>query len=184
MATGAAMAIEASRVVEISGSPWKVLGLSVLGVMMTALSAAIALRLFPGMRVDTYHELMGYAGAVFFGFCTAVGVWRLLTTSGPVVTITPEGIRDTRIAREFIPWSAIKRISTWEYRGQRVMVLAVDPEVERRLTLTAIARWSRGANRALGADGLCVTAQGLRIDYDTLLATSVALARGTTSGPH
>jgi hypothetical protein len=34
-----------------------------------------------------------------------------------------------------------------------------------------IARWTRGANRALGADGLCVTAQGLKIDYPALLAT-------------
>jgi hypothetical protein len=173
-----------SQVVEISSSPWKMLGLSALGVLMTGLSVAIALQLFPGMQVDAFHQLMGYVGAGFFGLCTVLGFWRLLTTSGPVVTITPEGIRDTRIAREFIPWTAIGRISTWEYRGQRVMVLAVDPEVERGLTLTSIARWSRGANRALGADGLCVTAQGLRIDYDTLLATSVALARGTTSGPH
>jgi hypothetical protein len=176
------MAVEASRVVEISGSPWKMLGLSVLGVMMTGLSAAIALHLFPGMQVDAFHQLTGYAGAVFFGFCTVLGFWRLFTTSGPVVTITPEGIRDTRVAREFIPWSAIKRISTWEHSGQKVMVLAVNPDVERRLTLTAIARWSRGANRALGADGLCITAQGLRTDYETLFATSLAHAQGA-GGP-
>jgi hypothetical protein len=177
------MAVEASRIVEISSSPWKMLGLSFLGLMMTGLSCAIALQLFPGMRVGTFHQLAGYAGALFFGLCTVLGFWRLLTTSGPVVTITPVGIRDTRVAKEFIPWTAIERISTWQYRGQKVMVLAVDPEVERKLTLTAIARWSRGANRALGVDGLCVTAQGLRIDYDTLFATSVAHAQSATGGP-
>jgi len=39
-----------------------------------------------------------------------------------------------------------------------------------------IARWSRGANRALGADGLCVAAQGLTIKFDSLLALSMAYA--------
>jgi hypothetical protein len=82
----------------------------------------------------------------------------LLSVSGPVVTVTPEGIRDTRVAAEVIPWSAITGISTWQYRGQKIMVLAVDPATESGLTLTRIARWSRGANRALGADGLCIAA--------------------------
>ncbi len=177
------MTVEASGIVEINSSPWKMLSLSVLGAMMTGLSVTIALQLFPGMRVDAFHQLAGYAGALFFGLCTVLGLWRLLTTSGPVVTITPTGIRDTRVAKEFIPWTAIERITTWQYRGQKVMVLAVDPDVERQLTLTAIARWSRGPNRALGADGLCVTAQGLRIDYDTLFATSVAHAQSATGGP-
>jgi hypothetical protein len=75
-----------------------------------------------------------------------------------------------------VPWSAVTGISTWQLGPQRVMVLAVDPAVERRLTLTTIAKWSRAPNRALGADGLCVTAQGLAIDYDTLYATALAYA--------
>jgi hypothetical protein len=54
------------------------------------------------------------------------------------------------------------------------MVLAVDPEVEGKLHLSRIARWSRGANKRLGADGLCVTAQGLKIDYDELWSTAMA----------
>ena len=67
-------------------------------------------------------------------------------------------------------------ISTWGIQGQKIMVLAIDPAVESRLTTTPIARWSRGANRALGADGLCITAQGLKIDYKSLLQTSMAYA--------
>lgn len=70
-----------------------------------------------------------------------------------------------------IPWNAVTGISTWQYRGQRVLVLAIDPAVEGRLTLTRIARWSREPNRALGIDGLCVTATGLNINYDALLQT-------------
>jgi hypothetical protein len=111
-------------------------------------------------------------GVAFFGLCTWGILRRLLNASGPVVTLSPEGIRDTRVAKEPIPWSAVTGISTWEYRGQKAMVLAVSPGVEDRLGLTRMARWTRGANRALGADGLCITAAGLKIDYATLLQTS------------
>ena len=104
-------------------------------------------------------------------------IWTLLTARGPVVTITPEGIRDTRIAADVIPWSAVQGITTWEHRRQKILVFDVDPAVESRLALSRIARWSRDTNRALGADGLCVSAQGLAIDHDTLLNTSLAYAQ-------
>jgi hypothetical protein len=71
----------------------------------------------------------------------------------------------------------VRNISTWSYQREKAMVLAVDPAVEDQLTLTAIARWTRGANRALGADGLCITARGLKISYDALLDTCIAYAQ-------
>ncbi|MGH6925292.1 MAG: hypothetical protein ACRED5_16290 [Propylenella sp.] len=60
------------------------------------------------------------------------------------------------------------------------MVLAVDPETERNLHLSRIARWSRGANRRLGADGLCVTAQDLKVSYDELLSTAMEFWKGAS----
>jgi hypothetical protein len=90
-----------------------------------------------------------------------------------VITISPEGIRDTRIATALIPWSAVSNISTWEFSNQKAMVLAIPPGVEDQLGLTRMARVTRDANCALGADGLCVTAAGVKIDYDTLLQTSL-----------
>jgi hypothetical protein len=57
------------------------------------------------------------------------------------------------------------------------MVLAVDPEVESKLRLTRTAAWTRGANRALGADGLCITTNGLGISHDKLLKTAMAYAQ-------
>ncbi len=56
------------------------------------------------------------------------------------------------------------------------MVLDVDPAVEAALLLSRIARWSRAANKQLGADGLCVTAQGLKMGYDELLMTTSVYA--------
>jgi hypothetical protein len=163
---------DSPQVIEIEGSPAKLLGLLGLGVLMTALSAAIAIPLLPDFRPNVIQQFVCYFGAIFFGACTVVIAWRLVTASGAVVTITPQGIRDTRVAAEFIPWRAVRKIHTWQFHRQKIMVLAIDPAVERQLTLTKAARWSRGANRALGADGLCITAQGLKIDYQTLFDIS------------
>ena len=168
------MSIDTSRTLEIPGSPAKLIGLAGIGVLMTGLSAAMALRWIPEIPAGSFAQLVGSIGFLFFGLCLAVALWRLLAQRGPVVTITPEGIRDIRVAAEVVPWSAIRGISTWELARQKVMVLAVDPAVESRLTLTRIAKYSRGANRSLGADGLCTTAQGLQIGYDTLFATRAA----------
>jgi hypothetical protein len=178
---GLDMMIDTRCTVEIEASPVRMLGLAALGLLMTALSAAVALRAFPNVRPGSFAEFCGYAGAVFFAACTALLLWRASTTHGPVVIITREGIRDTRVAAELIPWSALNDIAIWENRGQRVMVLMVDPAVETGLNLTRVARWTRGANRAFGADGLCVTAQGLKIGFDELLATSLSYARAWQS---
>jgi hypothetical protein len=161
-------------VLEISQSTWWMIVLAGLGILLTALSASIAFHLLPDIHPSSFQEFVTYAGIVFFAFATGLAIWRLLTVRGAVITITPEGIRDTRVAAEFIPWNAVAGISTWQYRGQRILVLAVDPSVESRLTLTRIARWTRGPNRALGADGLCVTATGLNISYDELRKTCLA----------
>jgi hypothetical protein len=98
------------------------------------------------------------------------------------VTISPQGFRDTRLAAELIPWRAVRGVSTWSYNGalawrQSVMVLAVEPVTEAKLTLPLLARLTRRPNRWLGADGLCIGIQDLKIDFDTLQATTIAYAR-------
>jgi hypothetical protein len=170
--------IDTARTIEIAGSPMKLVILLIAGIVMTFVSVAIAVPLIADFEAGFVVKLIGYSGAAFFGLCTLIAAARLVRAKGPVVTISADGIRDTRVAAETIPWRAVRGISTWDLQGQKVMVLAVDPAVDRTLTLTRIARWTRGANRALGADGLCVSATGIKIDYDTLYAASVAYARG------
>jgi hypothetical protein len=111
--------LDASRVIEIGNSPRKLLILCGLGVLMTALAVAVAIPLFPRAHPSTYQQVVAYLGIVLFGLCTVVAAWRLAMTSGPVVTIAPEGIRDIRVAAEFIPWSAVRSIQTWETPGRR-----------------------------------------------------------------
>jgi hypothetical protein len=170
------MTIDTTQTIEINGSMAKLLGLVALGVIMTGGAAAVAFLDLSDMRRGDFVKFIAYFGVPFFGLCTLIGIKRLFSAGTPVVTISPAGIVDTRVAKTLIPRQAVERISTWAHAGQKVMVLAVTPAAEEKLQLTTIAKWSRAANAKLGADGLCVTAQGLQISYDTLYATSVAYA--------
>jgi hypothetical protein len=169
--------IDTNEQLEIDASPWKLLGFGLLGVGMTGVGGTLAFGLLPnGPPAGSFGQFIGYAAFLFFGLCTGILLWRAFTSRGPVVTITPDGIRDSRVAADFIPWTAVLHISTWTHSGQKIMVLAVDPDVERKLALTRIAKMTRGANQSLSIDGLCVTAQGLKMSYDDLLKTTMAYA--------
>jgi len=138
----------------------------------------------PAATPNVFVQVFGYAGIACCGLYTVVTVWRLLTVRGPVVTITTDGIRDIRIAAEFIPWTAIRKIHTDDDPESTavVTVLVIDPVVERRLTLTTKARWSLAVRRRLGEDGLRITATGLKIGYDALLAMCEAHVRTAQGG--
>jgi hypothetical protein len=162
---------DTSRTIEFYASPTRLITLLMFSVMSTIIAIVLAFRLLPGMPVDPAAASAGYGGIAFFSFCTAVALWRLCGQRGPMVTISPAGLRDVRVARETIPWSAVKSIATWQMQRQMVLVIAIDPAVEERLTLTTVARWARPAHRAHGADGLVVSAHGLTVGYPTLFYT-------------
>jgi hypothetical protein len=184
--------IDTSRTIEIAASPARMI---VLFLMLIVGSGIVLASLFmPWPWWLEANEVLAFK-IVFFVFALiglgfAVWAGRLLTRltrRGPVVTIGPQGIRDTRVAAEFIPWRAVRDITTWDITtldrlgqqlmalaGQQLMVLAVDPAVEQTLSLTQLARWSRAGNRPAGAAGLYIGTSGLDIEYETLLDTTRA----------
>lgn len=176
MTTPPSSATPAGPTVEIGTSPGQTVRLTLLSALMTAASAALA------VLGEGVVAVVGWVGALFFGFCGLVWVRRALVQRGAVVTISPEGFRDVRVARETVPWADVLEISTWTHSGQHVLVLRVADDVWDRLTLTTIARSSRRANRALGADGLAVTAQGLRTSYPELFQLTVEAASAAWQG--
>lgn len=178
-ATSSNQPVDTSRTLELLHSPLKMFGVLVAGVLMTSLSLVFVLPVFPGLGSDPVTHVIGIVGTLFFGLCTLMIVRQWFTLEA-VITLSPTGLRDVRVAQEFIPWAAIERLSTWTLQGQSTLVVAVAPEVESRLTLTRTARWTRGANRKLGADGLCVSAHGLKVDFASLAALVHAYA--TTYG--
>ena len=145
----------------------------VAGLVMTGLFVGVAFHLVPPTD-DVLDLMVGGVGTAVSLLFTLIGAWRLATLRGPIVTIAPQGICDRRIAGEMVPWSAVARVSTREDYRNKVMVLSVDPRVERKLTRTWRARRNREADRRRGADGLCVTALGLRTSHETLIATTLA----------
>jgi hypothetical protein len=159
---------DASRIIEIKGSPVKLLLLIAVGLLLIGAGAFAILQPDAPLKA----KIAGYVGVPFFGLCLVVAVQRLIASSGTVITISSLGIRDTRVAAKFIPWSDVTGIGTWAHSGQKSMVLAVAPSVQDRLELNRSARWSRGPNKMMiGYDGLWITSLGLKIDYNTLLQT-------------
>lgn len=165
------MTTDTTCTIEFHASPSRLLTLLAFSGISTAIAAALAFRLFPNMPDDPTAVSAGYTGMAFFLFCAAVAIWRLLAQRGPMVTISPAGLRDVRVAAEPIPWRAIKSISTWQMQRQMGLLIAIDPAEEGRLTLTRVARWMRSANRAHGTDGVVVSAHGLKVGYPTLFYT-------------
>jgi hypothetical protein len=175
--------IDTNRTIEIEGSPARPLVFITIGAVMALFAFMLAFPLADS-GADLVLKIIFYSAAAFFGLCAAIALRSLFASRGAVVTISPHGLRATRVAAEPIPWSAVRGISTWDYTGviawssgQSVIVLAIDPAVEKTLTLTLPARLMRRPNRWLGADGLCFGAQDLNIDYDTLLGTTIAFWR-------
>ena len=111
------MTTDPSGTLEIGYSIPKMLALIAGGLVMTAASAAVALRFIPDTGWGPLAPVIGYVGTAFFGLCTALFLWRLLTGRGPVVSMTPEGIRDIRVAKEVIPWRSICKLSRYEILG-------------------------------------------------------------------
>ena len=102
--------LDTSRTLEIESSPWKMVGLAILGAIMTLIPLAFALHwVEPKTPLEPGAETASFAAAGFFALCTLVIAWRLFTVSGPVLTIGPQGIRDTRVTSEFDPLGRDRR---------------------------------------------------------------------------
>src|SRR6266404_6236374 len=101
--------------VEIGYSSSRMLLLGALASMMTLLSASVAFDWFDDGGLGRYHALAGYAGLAFSGAATGRLIWLLSAAKRPVLLIGRYGIRDLRVANEFILWDSIAEVSACEY---------------------------------------------------------------------
>jgi hypothetical protein len=162
------MAIDTTRTIEVRQSPWRIAGIILIGIGFVATSVFI----LPAHGI--FGWVIGWTGVAFFGLLTLIAAWRMVTLLGPVVTISPMGVKDVRVAANLIPWSAIRNVTTWGAYNQPAIVLAVDPAYERTLKLTRMTRLTRRMNAAVGADGLCIASQGLKMGHSALFETITA----------
>lgn len=166
-----AASIDASPDLEIGQSVTRLRLLVAAGFAMTLLSASLvsASLVSPSLAFDwwdgigDYDTAVGYVGVVVFGLVTCRLIWMLPSERGPVVIVTPYGIRDRRIGNEFLLWESIADVSAEECRGHKLIVLTPTPALQRQLCCIHAA--SRGAQ----ADRIVIQSDGLMTDFDTLL---------------
>ena len=168
---------DTARTVAFEGSPEKYFMLAFFAMLMAIVAIAIALPASPGLHDSFVIRLIFYSVAAFFLLCAAVALRQIPKARGTVLTISPQGIRDTRIAADTVPWSAIQNISTWAFGSFAAMVVKVDPVAERRLSLNLMSRLTRRPNSWFGADGLAIGPVGLKTGYDEMFDTAVAFWR-------
>ena len=176
-------------VLEIRFSLWKMFKNVLVASAATTLCAAIAFGYFTKPAPSTFVRLVADFGVVFFGGSTLLATCYAIARRGkPVITISPNGIRDDRVAKEIIPWSAVESVSTrrfdpprsgaiWPIASPvdlRLMILRLKPEAETHLRLTAASKLFERPNRTLGVDGIVISPTGLDIEYDELFDLSTA----------
>jgi hypothetical protein len=65
---------------------------------------------------------IGWLSVVFFGFCGVLWV-KSLFDGREQLRIGSAGLRAARWSDQTIPWSEIVEVTTWNYRGQKAIVL-------------------------------------------------------------
>jgi hypothetical protein len=160
--------------VEIGYSSSRTLPSVALTSTMTLFSASIAFDWFGDGGLSRYHALAGGVGLVVFGAVTCRFIWRLSAARSPVLLIGRYGIRDLRVANEFILWDSIADVSTCQYRRRKFIVLKMTPALERQLFTSKARQAMLRANRAIGLDGIAVSAGGLTADFDRLFDACTA----------
>ncbi|MBO0903255.1 STM3941 family protein [Jiella sonneratiae] len=164
----AAAGFDTSRIIEIEQSPTRLLLFGIGSAAFSLGSLALILNWSEPPSEDFKYWGL-WLGVLFFALGACVYFWRM-TWVGPVVVLSPEGIKDRRISAAVIPWGAIRSHRTWSYRSSKFLILKVEDDIERRLPLSLIAWVSKWPNTMLGAKGLCVTSADLRISHDHLTA--------------
>ncbi|MGY3031034.1 hypothetical protein ACVIIV_000204 [Bradyrhizobium sp. USDA 4354] len=157
----ASVSIDACRDLEVGRCVTQMRLLVAAGFAMTLLSASLAFDWWDSL--GDYDTTVGYAGVVVFGLVTIWLIWMLPAERGAVVVVTPYGIRDLRIGKEFLLWESIAEISAGEYRGHKTIVLTPTPALRRQLcAIPTLARCAQDGR-------IIIRLEGLATDFDTLL---------------
>jgi hypothetical protein len=169
----------------IGYSKLKLVRALIVGIGAMAGNLAMAFQ-WPG-EIDhgRFLEFIGYFGAIFCGLILYFSLRRLFDNR-VIVAITPEGLMDLRVVKSPIPWRAIRTVSLWGFTRAKFIVVTLDPEVEKGLVLSPVTARTRRANRALGANGICIATYHLAISRDRLLSeirARVAAAQAEGRGP-
>jgi hypothetical protein len=158
---------------EIAPALWKVMMLAGLAVGLVALGVWLIVR----DGSDQVSAFFGWVGILFFGGCGLLWIMQSIRYRGAVIIIDDDGILDRRVSDKPIPWTAVETV--WSMDAQRFVILKLDEAFDRAFPTKAITRWTRGANKKLGADGITINPAGLKIGFDALLQAIVSAKQGS-----
>jgi hypothetical protein len=131
------------------------------GFVLTLLNASAAV----GWWGAGDFEMAGFVGVVLFGLVTFRLIWMLPADRGPVVIVGRYGIRDLRVGNEFLLWDSIVDVSAGKLHRRDAVMLKLSPALQKqRGSIKA-----RPGSLAAGSDHVVVSAEGLAINFDTLL---------------
>lgn len=131
-------------------------------------------------------QIYGIAGIVILGIVLIALIWRVISIGGPVLILSPTGIRDVRIIQDEVPWHAIRNVRVWEDDGDKYLVLDVDPHILPHIRMTRIAHTMSWPFIPVSEDGVLIAPAGLPIDFETLFQEAthrMNLAIGRVDGP-
>lgn len=116
---------------------------------------------------------LGWAGLLFFGLCSAVGL-KLMLSNKPGLILSQAGIQDNTSypSAGFVPWSDIADISVYEIYKQQILVIKVrDPE--RYICNGGVfKRMLKRINYKLCGSPVNIAATSLKLEFNELLALS------------
>jgi hypothetical protein len=161
LAAGATHHDESGDDLEIGRSASYLRPLIGVGFVLTLLNASAAI----GWWGTGDFGMAGFAGVVLFGLVTCRLIWMLPADRGPVVIVSRYGIRDLRVGNEFLLWDSIAEVSVGKLHRRDAVMLKLSPELQKQRGCIK----ARPGRLAAGSDHVVVSAEGLAINFDTLL---------------
>lgn len=130
--------------------------------------------------------LVGVLGTLFFGILGIKTAIRLVLEPEMHIEVGPAGILDKHISQSVIPWTAIKRFSTWSRYGNSMLMLELTADFEKTMEAPALHRFTVFGNRLVGAKGRCINPSAYNMRYEDLEETlhAYAKAHGSPAAEH
>ncbi|QND53030.1 hypothetical protein HB779_14800 [Phyllobacterium sp. 628] len=145
-------------------------------IMLSVCSIGMVISELLQSEPEDLIDYIAWVGSFVFPLLALRLIWRLVKTGSEAITISPEGLRDRRLANETIPWKNINDVATWNENREQTIVLGIDPHqvdqlgrgIKAKIIATSIFKMPKG----LYIDGRVLTT-----DFDRLFALVAAYHR-------
>lgn len=159
--------LDPTEILEIDGSASQLFGSLILTVLA---SMGVAAAVWLNLEILTSAALI----ALLIGTALLVGLSVILArltsrATGPVVTLSPEGVCDRRVSKDTISWRDITQIRPRRLQNVPVIELVLTKQAEQALTFTPFPTLLRAAGWLSRKARYTMSAHGLKTSHKHLL---------------